>query len=237
MRSAARSWPVAPTAILNLRGRNENSGCRVTCWRTSSAQMRGSSISSGATPAHWSVVMLRTQLPLVCMPCMPTLARVRHRVRQFFELDPVVLNVLPRREMAVAAIVTARHVREHPHLFGRQRAVGNRGAQHVGVKLKIHAVHQPQRLEFVLGQFARKPSRNLIAKFCDTLGDQRPIIVVIDIHGALIIPNARAVKGARDLFRGRRCWRPRWPANRWSDRSAGYAHADFPAALRRRASA
>ena len=44
-------------------------------WRSSSAQMRGSSISSGATPAHWSVVILRTQLPLVCMPCRPTLAR------------------------------------------------------------------------------------------------------------------------------------------------------------------
>ena len=42
----------APTAILNLRGMNENSGCSVTCWRITSAQTRGSSISSGATPAH-----------------------------------------------------------------------------------------------------------------------------------------------------------------------------------------
>src|SRR6185437_11824734 len=75
MRKAARSWAAVPTQILNLRGMKENSGCSVTCWRMISAQMRGSSISSGATPAHWSVVMLRTLLPLVCMPCMPTSAR------------------------------------------------------------------------------------------------------------------------------------------------------------------
>ncbi len=35
------------TAILNLRGRNENSGCRVDHWRMISQQTRGSSISSG----------------------------------------------------------------------------------------------------------------------------------------------------------------------------------------------
>ena len=51
-RTAARSCAAAVSAILNLRGRKENSGCRVRCWRSSSAQMRASSISSGATPAH-----------------------------------------------------------------------------------------------------------------------------------------------------------------------------------------
>ena len=39
------------TAILNLRGRNENSGCSVDHWRIISAQTRGSSISSAAAPA------------------------------------------------------------------------------------------------------------------------------------------------------------------------------------------
>ena len=50
--TAARSCADAVSAILNLRGRNENSGCKVRCWRSSSAQIRGSSISSGAAPAH-----------------------------------------------------------------------------------------------------------------------------------------------------------------------------------------
>ena len=72
---AARSWSDAVMANLNLRGRNENSGCSVEYCRSSSAQIRGSSISPGATPAHWSEVTLRVQLPEVCMAWMPTSAR------------------------------------------------------------------------------------------------------------------------------------------------------------------
>ena len=95
---------------------------------------------------------------------------VGHGVRQLLELDPVELDVLPRREVAVAAIVAARDMREHAHLVGRQRAVGDGDPQHVGVKLQIDAVHQPQRLELVLRQFAAKPPRDLVAKLRDALG-------------------------------------------------------------------
>ena len=42
----------AVIANLNFRGRNENSGCSVVYCRRISDQMRGSSISPGATPAH-----------------------------------------------------------------------------------------------------------------------------------------------------------------------------------------
>ena len=77
-----------------------------------------------------------------------------HGVGQFLELDPVILNVLPGGEMPVAAIEAPRHVRQHAHLGRRQCPVRNGGAQHIGVKLQIDAVHQPQRLEFVLCQFA-----------------------------------------------------------------------------------
>ena len=40
-----------------------------------------------------------------------------HGVGQLFELDPMELNVLPRGEMPVAAIVAARDVRQHAQLF------------------------------------------------------------------------------------------------------------------------
>jgi hypothetical protein len=50
-RIAARSVSVAETAILNLRGRNENSGWKVDHWRMTSQMTRGSSISPGAAPA------------------------------------------------------------------------------------------------------------------------------------------------------------------------------------------
>ena len=72
---AARSCADAVIANLNLRGRNENSGCSVVYCRRISAQMRGSSISPGATPAHWSEVTLRVLLPEVCIAWMPTSAR------------------------------------------------------------------------------------------------------------------------------------------------------------------
>ena len=71
---AARS-SVAPTmAHLNLRGRKPNSGCSVLHWRRISPNGRGSAISSTATPASASLVVLRMQLPLVWMPCRPTVA-------------------------------------------------------------------------------------------------------------------------------------------------------------------
>ena len=104
------------------------------------------------------------------------------RVRHLVELDPVELDVLPGGEVAVAAVVAARDMREHAHLLGRQRAVGNGDPQHVGVELQIDAVHQPQRLELVLGQLAGQPPRHLVAELGDALGDQRAVEFVVEIH-------------------------------------------------------
>ena len=86
--------------------------------------------------------------------------------------------------MAVAAVVAARDMRQHAHLLGRQRAVGNGDPQHIGVQLQIDAVHQPQRLEFVLGQFAGQAAANLIAEFSDALIDERLVEIVVEIHGS-----------------------------------------------------
>ena len=113
---------------------------------------------------------------------------VGHGVRQLCELDPVELDVLPRGEMAVVAVVAARDVGEHAHLLRRQGAVRNGDAQHVGVELQIDAVHQAQRLELVFGQLARQAARHLVAEFGDALGDQRAVEVVVEIHGCPQIP-------------------------------------------------
>ena len=150
--------------------------------------MRGSSISSAATPAHWSVVMLRMQLPEVCIACILDLGEIGERVRHLLELDPVELDVLPGGEMAVAAVVAARHMRQHAHLVGRQRAVRDRDPQHVGVQLQIDAVHQAQDLELVLGQRAGEPAAHLVAEFRDALVDQRLVEIVVAVH--LLEPQA-----------------------------------------------
>ena len=95
------------------------------------------------------------------------------------------LDVLPRGEMAVAAVVAPRDMRELAHLVGRQRAVGNGDPQHVGVQLQIDAVHQPQRLELVLGQLAGEPARDLTAEFGDALRQQGSVEVVVEVHATL----------------------------------------------------
>ena len=61
-----------------------------------------------------------------------------------------------RGEMAEAAIVAPRDMGEHAQLPRRQRAVGDGDAQHIGVKLQIEPVHQPQRLELVLATAGRR---------------------------------------------------------------------------------
>ncbi|MEY9499920.1 hypothetical protein ABIF33_008940 [Bradyrhizobium elkanii] len=71
---------------------------------------------------------------------------------------------------------------EPAQLLRRQRAVGDRDAEHVGVQLQVHAVLQAQDLEFVLGELAGKAAFHLVAKFRNTLVDQRAVEFVICIH-------------------------------------------------------
>jgi hypothetical protein len=107
------------------------------------------------------------------------LGKIGQRIRQIGELDPVVLDVLPGGEMAVAAVVAPRNVRQRPQLLRRQRAVGNGDAEHIGVQLQIDAVLQPQHLEFVLGKFAGETALHLVAEFGHAFIDQRAVEFVI----------------------------------------------------------
>ena len=116
------------------------------------------------------------------------LGEIGQRIRQFGELDPVELDVLPRGEMAVAAVVAARDMGERAQLLRRQRAVGDRDAEHIGVQLQIDAVLQPQHLEFVLGQLAGKAALHLVAEFVDALVDQRAVEFVICVHDGNLMP-------------------------------------------------
>src|SRR6266403_5453638 len=110
------------------------------------------------------------------------MANLNLRGRQFGELDPVELDVLPRGEVAVTAVIAPRDMRERTQLLRRQGSVGDRHAEHIGVQLQIDAVLQPQHLEFVLGELAGQPSLHLIAKFRDTFVDDCAIEFVICIH-------------------------------------------------------
>ncbi len=127
-----------------------------------------------------------------------------HGVGQLFELDPVELDVLPGCEMAVVAVVAARDMRQRAHLLRRHGAVGNGDPQHIGVELQIDAIHQPQRLELVLGQFPGEPARDLIAELGNALGDQRAVEIVVKIHVQNPGTPGRSIVGPLYLMLSRR---------------------------------
>ena len=122
----------------------------------------------------------------------------RQRVGRVLELDPVELQVLARREMAVAAVVLARDIGQLAQLARRQRAVGNGDAQHVGVELQVETVGETQRLELLLGELARETAAHLVAELLDALGDQRAVVVVVTVE-----------MGVRHNAPPRRRWRRR----------------------------
>jgi hypothetical protein len=84
--------------------------------------------------------------------------------------------------MAIAAIVLAGDMGKHAHLVAVQRAIGNGNAQHIGVKLQIDAVHQPERLESIFGKLARQAAGYLVAKLRDTVGNKGMVEFVVTVH-------------------------------------------------------
>ncbi len=117
--------------------------------------------------------------------------KVREGVGAIFQLDPVVLDVLAGGEVAVAAIILVGDVGEHLHLARIERAIGDRDAQHIGVELEVEPVHQPQRLELVLGQLAFEAAAGLIAEFGDAGIDHRLVVLVIAVHQRVPVRTGR----------------------------------------------
>ena len=92
-------------------------------------------------------------------------------VGHVLERRPVELQVLARGEVAVAAVVLARDVRQLAQLPRRQQPVGNGDAQHRRVALDVQAVPQAQRPELVLGELAGEKAPRLVAELRDALVD------------------------------------------------------------------
>ena len=133
------------------------------------------------------------------MACISTVGELGQDVGHVLQLRPVELHVLARGEVAVAAVVGARDVRELAQLPRRQRAVGDGDAQHVGVQLQVEAVHQPQRLELVLGQLAGEAALHLVAELGGPFLDEAPVEFVVAIHDA--VSGAACVRRCRGRVR------------------------------------
>ena len=86
--------------------------------------------------------------------------------------------------MAVAAVESARDVRELPELPGRKQTVRNCNAQHRREALDVQAILQAQRPELVLAERAGQETARLVAELRDALLHQPLINVVVDVHAA-----------------------------------------------------
>ena len=115
--------------------------------------------------------------------------KVCQQVACFFQLDPIVLDILARGEMAITTVIFVRDIRQSMHLCGVQRAIGDRHAQHIGVELQIEPVHQPQWLELVFRKLAFQPPLGRIAKLSHACVDHLLVVIVIFVH--VRSPNCR----------------------------------------------
>ena len=179
---AARSFGAPLIAILNLRGRNENSGMQrrplpddfrpgpriLDLVRRNPGELVGrgiaDAVAAGLDGVHFGG------------------GQVVQNIRRILQPYPVELDVLAGGEMAVAAVIPPGDPRQGAHLVGTQQAIGNGDPQHVGMELQVKAVAKPERLELILGKLARNPPGDLAAKLRGAFANQRFIEGIVGVH-------------------------------------------------------
>jgi hypothetical protein len=131
-------------------------------------------------------------------------------VRRVLQLHPVELDVLTRGHVAVALVVGPGDPGQATRLGGVQRAIRDGHPQHVGVQLQIEAVHQPQRLELVLGQLAGQAALHLAPELVGAVGQELTVDDVVLVHRYFLrIRSTRPVERAAPAAWRRRRWRRR----------------------------
>ena len=84
--------------------------------------------------------------------------------------------------MAIAFVPTIGNHRQLTHLPTVQAAVRDCHPEHIGVKLQIEPVHQPQGFELIFRQRTVQSALNLGAKLCVALADKITIKLAVFIH-------------------------------------------------------
>ena len=107
-------------------------------------------------------------------------------VGDVLELRPVELQVLARREVAVAAVVFPADVRERAQLSRRQQAVRNRDPQHRRVLLDVQAASAAaDGRNSSSDSVPSEETARLVAKLRHALGDNPMVEGVVAIHRRL----------------------------------------------------
>ena len=130
-----------------------------------------------------------------------------HHISRFFNRNPVELDVLTRREVAIARgqldtfagqpslsrdgflenlfarlIVFAGDLRENAKLGRMQLAVGDRHTQHRRIALNVPAILQAQRAKFVFWEAAIEAAFQLIAVLRCSQFDEFFIEIIVGVH-------------------------------------------------------
>ena len=106
-------------------------------------------------------------------------------IRRFHQLDPVELDILSGGEMTKATVKITRNTSQTAKLFCIENPIGNRNPEHVGMKLQIQTILQPQRFEFILAQCPCQTAFDLITKLCRTRFDKCAVKLIVVIHREL----------------------------------------------------
>src|SRR5262249_49084417 len=119
------------------------------------------------------------------------------------------------REVAVAAVVLARDVGEHPKLRRGKQAVGNGHAKHRRMALDVQAVAKAKGAELVFRELSGEEALRLVAELRDAFGDEGVVVVVVAVHGqwsTSLVPAKRSTATSewRTMRSGRRAvsWEP-----------------------------
>ncbi len=128
------------------------------------------------------------------------LGELGENVGYVLELRPVELQVLPRREVAVAAVVRAGDVGEGAQLRGREEPVRNRDPQHRRVPLDVEPIAQTQRPELVFAELAGKEPPRLVAELLDPAGHELAVVIVVAVHGAESLMSKAAAYRPRTII-------------------------------------
>jgi hypothetical protein len=116
-------------AVLNLRGRLENSGLPMYLFRICSMAQVPSTISSAAIPATGEPMITRGASPQASSVCSQP-APAAPRSRDVLDADPVQLDVLPVGDVRGVAAEVRADLADRAQLLGRQDAAVAADAHH-----------------------------------------------------------------------------------------------------------
>ena len=106
-----------------------------------------------------------------------------HHVGRTRQRNPVVLDILARGEVGVAAVKFARDARQLAQLACRQLAIGNCHAQHRRMALHIPAILQAQRPKILIAEATSQVALELVAELLGALSHEVFVEFSVLVHG------------------------------------------------------